>query len=110
MNFILKLGFGQDQKHFDTKKIIKFETNKVENANHFLLECPTYKDIKSNFQKTCNKEKFHNLLPIITKRYLEISFPSYLLIAPRDTLYNTCEGLCHIYYTDVEHVGSKKLY
>jgi hypothetical protein len=38
------------------------DTKRVEDEKHFLLECPTYTQIKSQFQKICHTTNLHDLL------------------------------------------------
>jgi hypothetical protein len=38
------------------------DSNKVEDEKHILLECTTYMDIRSHFQKNCNTTHIYNML------------------------------------------------
>jgi hypothetical protein len=49
MRFIMKLGVGQFPKHRGMKEFITFDTKRVEDEKHFILECPTYTQIRSQF-------------------------------------------------------------
>lgn len=40
-----------------------------------LLECPTYKDIKSNFEKNCKKIELHTLL---TRKFLKKELGNFI--------------------------------
>jgi hypothetical protein len=48
-----------------------FDTKKVEYENHFLLECPTYIQIRSQFQNICHNTDLPTIKVIKTMVMLE---------------------------------------
>jgi hypothetical protein len=48
-----------------------FYTQRVEDENHFLLECPTYIQIRSQFQNICHNTNLPNLISHQNYSYLE---------------------------------------
>ena len=47
---------------WDEKLCHLCDTKKVEDENHFLLDCPQYTEIRSQFQKICHTTNLPNLL------------------------------------------------
>jgi len=53
-----------------------YDTKKVEEGKHFLLDCPAYTHIRSHFQNICHTTNLSNLL--IQQKYVDLG--KFLLI------------------------------
>jgi hypothetical protein len=62
MSSILKVDIGQFLKHHGMKECHLCDTKKVEDEKHFILDCPTYTHIRSQFQNICHTTNIPNLL------------------------------------------------
>ena len=62
MSSIVKLGIGQFLKRHGMKECHLCDTKKVECEKKFLLDCPTYTQIRSHFQNICHTTNLPNLL------------------------------------------------
>ena len=50
------------KKSWDERVCHLYDTKKVEDENHFLLDCPAYTQIRSHFQTICQTTNLHKML------------------------------------------------